>query len=141
MLSRLFFVAVIVAQVWFVIRGYRDPHKHFAFQPFNESSTWSADIVRVLPDGRRVSIRDGWHGYRWPDLVRARGLAWPWSKNHADSGIASTLDFLQKALDWVATHTPRDHEAVRLEADIVYSRNRGDEVKVRLVSRDRPEAR
>ena len=135
--ARVFFVAAIAVQLFFVIRGYRDPHKHFAFQPFNESSTWRADIYRVLPDGRRVSVRDGWFGYRWGDLVRARGLGSPWTKRHADYGIAATLDLLQKALDWVATHTPRDPETVRLEADVVYERNRHGEVTVRLTSRPR----
>ena len=42
-----FFVAVVVVQAAFALNGYREPHKFFAFQPFNESSTWSADIVRV----------------------------------------------------------------------------------------------
>src|SRR5262245_29589402 len=88
--ARVFFFTVIAAQSWFVIRGYRDPHKHFAFQPFSESSTWRAEIVRVLRDGRRVSIRGGWEGYRWEQLVRGRGLDWPWTKHNADYGVAAT---------------------------------------------------
>lgn len=139
--ARVFFVAVIVTQVWLVVRGYGDPHRRFAFQPFSESSTWRAEIVRVLRDGRRLSIRDGWHGYRWEQMVRTRGLGRPWGKHPAEYGIASTLDFLGKALDWVAVHTPRDRETVRLEARVVYERNRHGEVETVLVSRDRSEVR
>ena len=65
--ARVFFVGAIAVQLFFVVRGYRDPHKHFAFQPFNESSTWRAEIYRVLAGGRRVSLRDGWAGYRWAE--------------------------------------------------------------------------
>jgi hypothetical protein len=139
--AQIFFVAVVVTQLYFVVRGYWDPHKHFAFQPFNESSTWRAEIVRVLPDGRRVSIRHGWHGYRWEELVRERGLGAPWHMQHADSGVGSTVDFLQRALDWVADHTPRDRETVRFEAVVTYNLNRRGEVDTHLRSRDREEAR
>ncbi|MCA9616214.1 MAG: hypothetical protein KC586_25840, partial [Myxococcales bacterium] len=62
LLPRLFFAVVVVAQVYFVARGTGDPHKHFAWRPFNESDTWSADIVRVTRDGRRVPIEEPWAG-------------------------------------------------------------------------------
>jgi hypothetical protein len=64
-----FVAGVLAVQVGFAINGYRDPHRFFAFQPFNESSTWSADIVRVTWDGERLPIEDGWAGYRWSSLV------------------------------------------------------------------------
>lgn len=134
--ARLVFATVILGQAWFVVAGYRDPHRRFAFQPFNESSTWRADIVRVLRDGRRVSIRDGWDGYRWEELVRGP-LARPWHKQHASYGVAATLDFLGEALDYVAAHTPRDREAVRLEARVVFERNRHGEQTTTLSSRER----
>ena len=62
-LPRLLFVAVVVLQLYFIHRGYDDPHKHFAFQPFNESDKWKAKIVRVTADGRRISVRKPWFGY------------------------------------------------------------------------------
>jgi hypothetical protein len=133
---RVVFVAVVATQITFVVAGYRDPHRHFAFQPFNESSTWRADVVRVLADGRRVSIREPWHGYRWEELVRGP-LARPWVKQQAKYGVDSTLAFLAAALDYVATHTPRDAETVRLEARVISERNRGGETATTLVSRDR----
>ena len=52
-----FIIAVLTVQLGFAINGYRDPHKFFAFQPFNESSTWQADIVRVTWDGERGADR------------------------------------------------------------------------------------
>ena len=53
-------VVVLLVQVGFALNGYRDPHKFFAFQPFNESSTWRADIVRVTWDGERVPVDEDW---------------------------------------------------------------------------------
>ncbi|MCB9600486.1 MAG: hypothetical protein H6721_27560 [Sandaracinus sp.] len=124
LLPRLFFAVVVVAQVYFVARGTGDPHKHFAWRPFNESDTWSADIVRVTRDGRRVPIEEPWAGYVWGELVRQRGLGVPRGWRHASSGAASTRAFLQEALDWVATHTPNDDETRYLEAEFQFTRNR-----------------
>ncbi len=56
-----FVVAVLATQLGFALNGYREPHKFFAFQPFNESSTWKADIVRVTWGGERMLDR-GWLG-------------------------------------------------------------------------------
>ncbi len=107
-----------------IVRGYRDPHRVFAFHMFNESSVWQADIVRVTIDGRRVSIDDPWPGgYRWATLVPERGLAYPQVRRHADAGVDSTLAFLDAALDWVALNTPADPETRYLEATVTYDRN------------------
>ena len=72
-----FIVAVLGVQIGFAINGYRDPHKFFAFQPFNESSTWQADIVRVTWTGERVPIGGGWAGYDWDELVGMAALQGP----------------------------------------------------------------
>ncbi len=72
-----FVVTVLAVQVGFAINGYRDPHKFFAFQPFNESSTWRADIVRVTSSGERVPIDGGWAGYTWNELVDMSALQSP----------------------------------------------------------------
>lgn len=110
-------------QVFFIVRAYDDPHTHFGYQPFNESSIWRADLYRVTADGQRISIRDGWFGYRWEEMVTQRGLGQPYALHHADSGVDSTVDFLEKALDYVADHTPNDSESIYLEADVTYFRN------------------
>ena len=34
----------MVAQLGLVANGYRDPHNYFAFQPFNESSTYAVEL-------------------------------------------------------------------------------------------------
>ncbi|MDP9189677.1 MAG: hypothetical protein M3O25_10555, partial [Actinomycetota bacterium] len=70
-------VAVVVVQLGFVARGYWSDHKEFAFQMFPESSTWRADVIRVTADGRRVPVERSWSGYRWDEMVRARGLRYP----------------------------------------------------------------
>ncbi len=134
-----FVVGVLAVQVGFAINGYRDPHKFFAFQPFNESSTWRADIVRVTWDGERLPIDDAWAGYRWSSLVDMPALTGYSRTRHASYGVDATLAYLDDALDWVATHTPADQDTRYLEATVTYRRNtRGPEVTVlRSVERAR----
>jgi hypothetical protein len=115
---RVVVVAVVLAQLGFVARGYWSDHKEFAFQMFPESSTWRASVVRVTADGRRVPIEHPWDGYRWDALVRDRGLSYPAVRQHADAGLRNQLAFLAAALDWVAHNTPRDHETRYLEARV-----------------------
>jgi hypothetical protein len=111
-------VAVVVLQLGLVARGYWSDHKEFAFQMFPESSTWRAGVVRVTADGRRVPIERPWAGYRWDELVQNRGLTYPSIRHHADAGLANQLAFLEAALDWVASNTPRDRETRYLEARV-----------------------
>jgi len=101
-----FIVAVLAIQVGFALNGYRDPHKFFAFQPFNESSTWRADIVRVTWDGERLPVEGGWAGYDWNELVDTAALQHPWRTRHAYMGVGATIDFLDQALD-LSPPTPR----------------------------------
>lgn len=111
-------VAVVLAQLTLIARGYWSDHKPFAFQMFPEASTWRADVVRVTRDGRRVPIERPWAGYRWDELVRGRGLRYPAVRHHADAGLDNQLAFLRSALDWVAENTPRDRETRYLEARV-----------------------
>jgi hypothetical protein len=115
---RVIVLAVVVGQLAFVVRGYSSDHKPFAFQMFPESSTWRADVVRVTADGRRIPIEQVWSGYRWDELVGNVGLKYPAVRHHADAGLDNQLAFLRSALDWVAEHTPRDHETRYLEARV-----------------------
>jgi hypothetical protein len=121
-----FIVAVLGVQIGFALNGYRDPHKFFAFQPFNESSTWQAEIVRVTWDGERLPIEEAWAGYDWDELVGMAALRGPQRMRHAYMGVGATVDFLDEALDWVATHTPDDHETRYLEATVVSRENTHD---------------
>jgi hypothetical protein len=115
---RVVVVAVVGVQLGLVARGYWSDHKEFAFQMFPESSTWRATVVRVTADGRRVPIERPWSGYRWDELVRDRGLSFPSIRHHADAGLDNQLTFLEAALDWVASNTPRDRETRYLEATV-----------------------
>jgi len=135
-----FVVSVLAVQVGFAVNGYRDPHKFFAFQPFNESSTWRADIIRVTWDGDRVPIAEQWNGYEWNDLVGMAALRGPSRLRHAYMGVGATVDFLDDALDWVATNTPADGETRYLEATVTtYENTRGPTITVlRSVERPRP---
>lgn len=135
--ARLVFATVALGQLYFIHRADADPHKHFAFRPFQESDTFRADIVRVTVDGRRVSVREPWAGYRWHDLVRERGLAHPERLSHASSGARSVIAFLDEALDWVAEHTPRDQETLHYAAEVTYFHNRRGPFHVSLRSRAR----
>jgi hypothetical protein len=111
-------VAVVAIQLGFIVRGYSSDHKEFAFQMFPESSTWRADVVRVTADGRRVPVEQPWSGYRWSELVPNVGLRYPGVRHHAYAGLDNQLAFLDSALDWVATNTPRDDETRYLEARV-----------------------
>jgi hypothetical protein len=115
---RVVVVAVVALQLGFIARGYFSDHKEFAFQMFPESSTWRADVVRVTADGRRVPIEEPWSGYRWEELVPNVGLRYPGLRHHAVAGLDNQLAFLDSALDWVATNTPRDGETRYLEATV-----------------------
>lgn len=133
-----FAAAIVMVQFGFALNGYREPHKFFAFQPFNESSTWRADIVRVTWSGERVPVDENWGDYRWDELVDMSALRSPSTLRHAYMGVGATVDFLDDALDWVATHTPDDHETRYLEATVTYYKNtRGPTVTV-LRSEERP---
>jgi len=139
---RAFAAVVLLGQAVLLARGYVDPHKLFAFQPFNESSTWRADVVRVTADGQRVPIERDWPGgYDWDELVGWGVLEHPSTTRHAYSGLGASLDFLDEALDWVADHTAHDTETLYLEARVEARRNaRGTQVRV-LRSERREEVR
>jgi hypothetical protein len=129
---------IVTAQLTLIVGGYHDPHHVFAFQMFPGASDWQAVVYRVLPDGKRVDIRDGWPGgYAWRDLVDTKGLGDAFNRHHATDGLDATLDFLRAALDWVALHTPADREAVRLEADVTYWDNGRGPFEVTLTSATR----
>ena len=139
--ARACFATVVALQVGFALNGYREPHKFFAFQPFNESSTWSAEIVRVTWDGERIPVDEHWGdgAYRWDTLVDMAALQHPERLRHAYMGVGATVDFLDDALDWVAIHTPADHETRYLEATVTtYENTRGPQHTVlRSVERER----
>ncbi|MGH2838937.1 MAG: hypothetical protein ACRDJY_11415, partial [Thermoleophilaceae bacterium] len=111
-------VGVVGAQLFFVARGYWSDHKEFAFQMFPESSTWSADVVRVTADGRRIPVETPWAGYRWHELVPNVSLSYPSIRRHATAGLDNQLAYLESALDWVADNTPRDDQTLYLEARV-----------------------
>jgi hypothetical protein len=132
--------AVVLLQVGLAARGYWADHKEFAFQMFPESSTWRAEIVRVMADGRRVPIERPWSGYEWDELVQDRGLRYPSVRHHADAGLDNQLAFLDAALDWVADNTPRDRRTRYLEARVTAWHN-DDPPEVEIVrSAERPVA-
>jgi hypothetical protein len=128
---RVILLAVVAAQLGFVVRGYWSDHKQFAFQMFPESSTWRADVVRVTADGRRIPVEQPWAGYRWDGLVGDVGLQNPSAQHHADAGLDNQLAFLRSALNWVADDTPRDHETRYLEARVTSWHN-ADPPRVRV---------
>jgi hypothetical protein len=135
-LPRAFCVLVLGAQLYAVVNAYHDPLKRFGYQPFAESSVYRAQIFAVARTGERDPVADGFQGYRWQELVHERVGA-PFSWRSAPSGINATLYFLQRALDYVATHTPNDRHTAYLEAHVSYHKNRGPEEQVTLRSRTR----
>ena len=120
---RVVVLAVVLLQLGFVARGYWSDHKEFAFQMFPESSTWRAHVFRVTAGGQRVPVERPWSGYRWEELVRDPSLSYPSIRHHADAGLDNQLAFLDAALDWVASNTPRDGETRYLEARVTLWHN------------------
>lgn len=131
------FIGVVVVQLAFVVRAYWAPHKEFGFQMFPEASSWQAQIVRVTADGERVPVDQPWDGYQWNEFVNSRGLGSPWSRHHADDGLANQLAFLDEALDWVAANTPRDTETRYYEATVTTWFNMGGPKTTTLRSPER----
>jgi hypothetical protein len=130
-------VAALVLHGGLLVRGGSDPHKLFGFRPFNESDAWRADIVRVTAAGERRPIDDGTWDHDWDELVATNKLLSPGRARHASAGADATIDFLERALDWVVV-TVDDADTVALEATVIVHRNtRGPEV-VELRSRSRP---
>jgi hypothetical protein len=125
------FLAVVALQLAFIVRAYSSDHKVFGFQMFPEASTWQADVVRVTRDGRRVPVEQPWAGYSWNSLVGGVGLQNPSLRHHADAGLNNQLAFLRSSLNWVADHTPRDHETRYLEARVTSWHN-DDPPRVRV---------
>jgi hypothetical protein len=134
--------AVVALQLAFVVAAYSSDHKVFGFQMFPEASTWSAEVVRVTADGRRIPVERPWAGYRWEELVRGSGsLQYPSARHHADAGLDNQLAFLDVALDYVAEHTPNDTDTAYLEADVTYWKNAHPPQHVVLTSERREESR
>jgi hypothetical protein len=105
------------------VRGGDDPHKLFGFRPFNESDTWSADVVRVMGDGSRRPVDDGSWVYDWNTLVGEGRVQHLQRERHADSGADASVDFLDRALGWVLEHIPDDMDTVALEATVTFIHN------------------
>lgn len=141
MAVRAFVALVLLGQTALVVNAYGDPHRRFGFQPFRESSTWEAEIVRVTADGREVGIDEPWPGgYRWDDLVGWSVLQRPDRRRHAYASFDSSVEHLSAALDWVADHTPLDTETVYLEARVEGTRNTRGPIRLTLRSETREEA-
>jgi len=134
-------LAVVALQLGMVVRAYWSDHDQFGYQMFPESSEWQAQIFRIDVHGDRHDIRESWPGgYRWSTLVDGRGLGDPFDRRHADTGLASTLDFFGDALDWVARNTPADRETAYLEAVVTTWHNGGPPERQVVRSIDRLEA-
>jgi hypothetical protein len=125
------FLAVVALQLAFIVRAYSSDHKVFGFQMFPEASTYQADVVRVTRDGRRIPVEQPWSGYSWDSLVGLGGLQDPSVRHHADAGLRNQLALLRSSLNWVADHTPRDHETRYLEARVTSWHN-DDPPRVRV---------
>jgi hypothetical protein len=137
--AQVVFALVVVAQLSALVHFWEGPHRVFAFEPFREASSFQVVLVRVTVDGERVPV-DGsseWSGYRWAELVDTHGLGSPFDWGSVSYGVDVMLDHLDHALDWVADHTPADHETLYYEATVTSSRNTRPRETVVLRSHDR----
>lgn len=136
-MPRLLVLAAVTAQLFFIHRAYTDPHKYFGFQPYNESDTIRATIVRVTASGRRIPVTRPFFGYKWHTLVRLRTLKRIHRRGHATAGARSVIALLDASLDWVADHTPRDRETLYYYARVSYFHNTRGPYVVELESKRR----
>lgn len=132
------FVAALGLHAALLARASADPHARFGFQPFQESDTYQAEIVRVLRDGSVRPVDDGTWAHDWNELVGVAGLRSPWRTRHASGGADGVVDLLDRSLDWVIENTD-DPDTVRLEATVTLVRNGGSPEVVELVGRTRTE--
>ena len=109
----------LAAQVGLVLTSALRPDGVFSFQMFNESSTIKIQV------GRRVSTPTGERTVPvpWNDRVKDPILGTLGREVHASYGVDAQLFRLQKALDDVASHMPRDTETVALVAVVEVRRN------------------
>jgi hypothetical protein len=125
-------VGALVVHATLVVRGGSDPHKLFGFRPFNESDTWSAEIVSVSRDGTRSPVDP----QTWDALVGSRKLRSIDHSRHAAAGADASVDFLDRALDWAVSQLPESSEVESFEATVTVNRNtRGPEI-ITLTSTD-----
>lgn len=117
-------VAALLIHASLLLRGGSDPHKLFGFRPFNESDTWSVEIVSVTHSGERAPVDDE----LWESLIghfKLRGLD---RARHASAGASASIDFLDRALDWAVEGLPPTSDIVTFEATAtVYRNTRGPE--------------
>jgi hypothetical protein len=130
-------VGAVLLHALLIVNGGSDPHKRFGFRPFNESDTWSAEIVRVTADGDRIAVDDGTWAYDWNEIVAVAKLSSPGRTRHANGGARATVDLLGRALDWLADNTPDDPDTRRYEATVTVVHNAGPSLRVELVGKDK----
>lgn len=141
-MAKLVLVGALAVHGTLLVRGELDSHKLFGFRPFNESDTWQAEVVRIHADGSRHPVSDGTWAYDWDELVGTRKLQGLHRLRHASAGAPASVDFLDRALDWVVDNIPDDPDTVALEARVtVYHNTRGPDVTVLRSERTEPAAR
>lgn len=132
LVARGIFVGALLVHALLLVRGGDDPHKLFGFRPFNESDVWQAEIVRVHADGSRHAVDDGTWQYDWDELVGVSKLQRLGGFRHAAAGAPASIDFLDRAMDWVLDNIPDDPDTVALEATVTVIRNAGPAEEVEL---------
>ncbi len=147
--SRVAFAALwLGGQGALVATAGRRPDAAFGFRMFNESSTLSVALSRVVeaPSGHgtvAVPVEGGaWtardaagvpHRFRWHDRVLLPELATFDATMHASYGEAAQVERWRAALADVAAHVPEDAETRELVLDITVRKNGREPHVVHLV--------
>jgi len=137
----------LTGQAALVLTASARPERAFGFQMFNESSTMVISLSRRVrqADGgvATVPVSGVWQAsdddgvlreFRWGDRVKDPILASLDRQVHASYGVEAQLFRLQKALDDVASHVPRDRETRALVADVRVRQNGRREYTAHLES-------
>ena len=142
-----FAAAYALVQVALITCAHFREDKAFGFQMFAESSRFTARLYRELRDGRIVAAAAGaWTvsapGGRtvmcaWDDHVRDFRLGRLEGWRRAKTGLAVTLRYLERALEYVGSMTPEDREeASALQRQIGDALKAGDWGRLRAQAGD-----
>jgi len=139
--------AYLGLQIFLIINAHFQTDKRFGFWMFAESSRYRAILYRELGDGTWEWARYGqWTTpvpgnrmltYHWDYFVRDFRLNGLDRWKRAKTGFGVTTNYLHRALDYVAEHTPNDRETVRLILKLEYRIAGGPEQEAILMSRVR----
>ena len=133
-------------QLFMIVHAHFTPNKHFGFWMFPESTSFEANLVRVLNDGSEIKTRkgswtvqtdDGPVSYQWNSFVQGYRLDRLGDWGRCKGSFNDTVKYFQAALDYVADRIPEDASTARLVLKVRYRRAGGPQEFIVIESKPR----